>query len=261
MLRKRLIFILYYSKGYFMQSRNFNLQRVGDIVWLENNYNFIELSRYIDELIILKVSPDNDEELFYKSLRRLAQNIFIPISAGGGIRNLDHAKMLFNNGADKLVLNSPLYTDYDLIDKIIKIYGSQSIIASIDYKMQNQNKKSVFIENGEKKIDYSLKEYLDIVIQNNVGEILLNSIDRDGTGFGLDIDNISNDISNLKVPIIISGGAGNETHLESALKNNNISAVATGNLFNFIGDGLINARLHLEKNGINLAIWDRIIKV
>jgi imidazole glycerol-phosphate synthase subunit HisF len=253
MLRKRIIFTLIYSDGFFMLSRNFRLQKVGDLSWLERNYKFQEIAFSIDELIILD-STKNKKSInaFSNTIKELVKDIFIPLSAGGGIRSLDDAQLLFNSGADKIVLNSILTQDSNLVTELVNKYGSQSIVASVDYK-KNGNVYDVFINNGENLINMALEEYLDYLQNLKVGEIYLNSIDKDGTGFGYDFEVINLLNSDLSIPVIIAGGAGNENHFLEGLKNDNISAVATANLYNFMGDSLPNARMKLLNQNINIA--------
>jgi cyclase len=251
MLRKRLIFTLIYSDGFFMQSRNFRLQKVGDINWLEKNFKFKELAFSLDELIVLNASKDNNDILNFSSvLEKLAEDVFIPISAGGGIRSMSDAEVLFKNGADKIVLNTIIYRNKDLVSSLIAKYGSQSIVASIDYSGDD-----IFVNNGTQKIDCTLQEYIKIIDELGVGEVYLNSIENDGTGFGYDLKTAKEVASNISIPLIIAGGAGNGKHLFSGLKVDNIDAVATANLFNFIGNGLPKAREMIILNNGNLAIW------
>lgn len=255
MLRKRIIFSLIYEDGKFNQSRNFRLQKVGDINWLERNYRFKDIAFSLDELIVLNASKEEkDVEEFSNILERLVDGVFIPIAAGGGVRSINDAKLLFNSGADKLVLNSLLYTTPNIVRQIVQQYGSQSVIASIDYKTIGGD-NLVFINDGMQKIDMALDKYIEYVQNLGVGELYLNSIERDGTGFGYDIDAI-NKVSNVvTAPLIIAGGAGHEKHLISGLENDNINAVATANLFNFIGSGLPKARKLIIEKGINIAEW------
>jgi imidazole glycerol-phosphate synthase subunit HisF len=255
MLRKRIIFTLIYDNGFFNQSRNFRLQKVGNITWLERNYKFQDIAFSLDELIVLNASKnDKNIEEFAKILNNLVDDVFIPIAAGGGVRTLEDAKVLFDNGADKIVLNTILFTDTTLVKELISQYGSQSIIASIDYKKIN-DKNKVYIENGNEELEIGLDEYIKYIETLNVGEIYLNSIDRDGTGFGYDFETINTISKDLKIPMIIAGGAGNEKHLSDGLKIDQVNAVATANLFNFIGDGLPKARIKILEEGINIAKW------
>jgi cyclase len=255
LLRKRIIFTLIYESGFFNQSRNFRLQKVGNLNWLKRNYNFKELAFSLDELIVVNASKDKKKiEEFAKILEGIVEDVFIPIAAGGGIRDIDDAKLLFNSGADKLILNSLLYTRPDLVKNLVQQYGSQSLVASIDYRKLNGN-IAVFINDGTKKIDMNIEDYLKYVENLDIGEIYLNSIDRDGTGFGYDFDTIDNHTNQLKKPLIIAGGAGNADHLIQGLKREKVDAVATANLFNFIGDGLVNAREEIISKNLNIAKW------
>ena len=255
MLRKRIIFTLIYSDGFFMQSRNFRLQKVGDINWLEKNYKFQNIAFSLDELIVLNASKETKSIIeFASTITKLVNDVFIPVAAGGGIRCIEDAELLFNSGADKIVLNSVLLENPELVRSIVKKFGSQSIVASIDYK-KNANSIDVYINDGITKIDMNLNAYLDYLDNLQVGEIYLNSIDQDGTGFGYDFETIMFVESKIKQPLIISGGAGNESHLIKGLKIKNVSAVATANLFNFMGDGLPKARIEIIKSGENIANW------
>ena len=249
MLRKRLIFGLIYSDGFFTQSRNFRLQKVGDLKWLERNYKFHDISFSLDELFIVDASrSERDQNKFAETLRSIANNVFIPITAGGGINCMGDADILFDNGADKVVLNTSLIKCPKLLKSITDKYGVQSVIASIDYKILN-GEQVVFISNASEKIAYSLTEYIKYIESIGVGEILINSIDKDGTGFGYDMETSHEIEQDVKIPILIMGGAGNKTHLKDGLESKNISGVVTANLFNFIGESLPDARSYLiEKN-------------
>jgi cyclase len=192
---------------------------------------------------------------FSKTLEKIVEDVFIPISAGGGIRSIEDAELLFNSGADKIVINTILVEDNDLVTRLVKKFGSQSIVASVDYRSDG-----VYINNGTVKIDKNLKEYLEDIELLGVGEIYLNSIDKDGTGFGYDLSTIENIIMRIKSPLIIAGGAGNEMHLAQGLNMDYVNAVATANLFNFIGDSLKKSRESLLRSGQKLAFWDDRIK-
>ncbi|MCX7121843.1 MAG: HisA/HisF-related TIM barrel protein [Gammaproteobacteria bacterium] len=248
-----------YEDGFFTQSRNFRLQRVGDIQWLEKNYQFQKIAFSLDELVVLNASRSSKSfSEFSNIVSLLRKNIFIPVSVGGGIRKMEDAEILFKHGADKIVLNTVLFTNAELVKKLVCQYGSQSIIASVDYRKIN-DQLSVFIENGEKMINLSLRNYVDHISQLKIGELYLNSIDKDGTGFGYDIETINEIKKQIHIPFIIAGGAGNEGHLIEGLKTDSVSAVATANLFNFMGDGLLNARNKILELKVNLPSWIPIL--
>ena len=238
-----------------MQSRNFRLQRVGDLRWLERNYQFQRIAFTLDELIVINATRgEKSIQTFAAMISELVNEVFIPLTAGGGIRTMQDAELLFNNGADKILVNSILIEDPGLVKDLVQRYGSQSLVASIDYKVID-GEFIVFIKDGTNRIDMTLFEYIDQLHSLDVGEIYLNSIERDGTGFGYDFDTIRILEKEIKIPLIIAGGAGNETHLLDGLRLNGVSAVATANLFNFIGDGLPNARKKILQKGLNISNW------
>jgi len=255
MLRQRIIFSLIYDRGSFTQSRNFRLQKVGDINWLEKNYQFQKISFSLDELIVLDASRGGkDAAGFAAAVSRLVEDVFIPVAAGGGIRRAEDAARLFNSGADKIVLNSALHENPALVRELAATYGAQSIVASIDYKVLD-GKPAVYINDGSRKLETPLSDYIGYVQGLDVGEIYLNSIDKDGTGFGYDLPVIAKAAAGVRLPLIIAGGAGNESHLIEGLRLPNVSAVATANLFNFVGDGLPKARRRIVAAGENVADW------
>ena len=255
MLRKRIIFTLIYSQNQFTQSRNFRLQKVGNIDWLKKHYQLQKTSFSLDELIVLNGTREqkniND---FANIISQLTDSVFIPVAAGGGIRSLEDAQLLFNSGADKIVLNSALCCDIHLVKSLLHKYGSQSIIASIDYRIHNKLHE-IYIADGSKKLDMTLINYIQHIENLGLGEVYLNSIDQDGTGFGYDFKTIEEIKDEIKIPLIIAGGAGNAKHLCDGLNIENVSAVATANLFNFIGNGFSNARREILDSGINIAPW------
>ena len=257
MLRKRIIFARIDSDGFFNQSRNFRLQRVGDLGWLERNYRFQEIALSLDELIVLNASRKGKGMVeFAGMISRLVDDVFVPLAAGGGIGCMEDAKVLFENGADKVVLNSALWERGDFVRELVGHYGTQSVVASVDYRRIDE-REVVFIRDGGEALEMGLEEYLSYVEELGVGEIYLNSIDRDGTGFGYDMETVGRvGEMGLGCPLIVAGGAGNEGHLIEGLRLPGVSAVATANLFNFVGDGLPVARRKIVASGENIANWD-----
>lgn len=256
MLKKRIIFTLLYSEGYFVLSRNFNLQKIGNYEWLMKNYNFDNIYKYIDELVVLNVSRDKNIKIFNNYcdiLKKISKTCFFPISGGGGVETSDMAKKIFNSGCEKIVLNSSFIQNKKLVEKIKYNYGAQSIICSIDIKNQ-ENKYNIFYSNGIKILKIKFQEYLKEISKFGVGEVMINSIDRDGTGHGLDNNILKLVPKNFNIPIIFTGGAGHGDHFIEALKDNRINAVATANLLNFLGNGLEISREKVEKK-INLPVW------
>ena len=256
MLKKRVIFTLLYDNGSFMLSRNFRLQKVGNLEWLKKNYNFSKLSFSIDELVLLDVTRTNqDHEKFLSHVRALSEVCFIPIAAGGGVRDIELAHRLVNNGADKIVINSLVGKDMDTIDNIVAELGSQCVLASVDVK-KVKNDYKVFTENGTVEQSYTVQEWLQKLAEVPVGEVYLNSIDRDGTGQGYQTELVEFIPDDFQLPIILSGGAGKYQHFINGLEDKKVDAVATAHLFNFIGNSLEDSRTALLNNGFNLAKWD-----
>ena len=241
-----------------MLSRNFRLQKVGDFKWLKKHYNFEKIASSIDELIILDVTREGrDINEFSSVVKDVIKNVFIPVACGGGIRTLDDAKLLLKSGADKIVVNTMLHSNKELINSLVKNYGSQFVVGSIDFQIENDVKK-VYINNGQLKIDQNLQDFLLEVEKLSIGEIYLNSIQKDGTGQGYDIKNLEDTLAKITTPIILAGGAGNYLHLIEGLKINSVDAVATANLFNFLGDALPKSRIKIINEKIDLAVFSSI---
>ena len=259
MLKKRLIFTLLYQNRNFYLSRNFRLQKIGDINWLKKNYNFTLLTRCVDEIILLDVSRDRQNlKDFINVIKSISENCFIPLSVGGKIDTLDKAKHYMDAGADKLVVNTSLL-NLRLIKSISKTFGEQCLIGALDYK--NLDKKIIiYTKNGMNPLNIEIDSVIKKINEMPVGEIILNSMDRDGTGFGFDYEILKHINIKFKKPVIFSGGAGNYIHLLEAFKNRKIDSIATANLLNFVGNGLQDARDQVTKNGISLAKWQNFKK-
>lgn len=256
MPRKRLIFTLLHDNGNFMLSRNFRLQRVGNATWLEKNYNFAEIAFAIDELIVLDVSRGTrDFSAFCACLERVTRGCFAPIAAGGGIRDVQQAKELLRSGADKIVVNSTLHQDEALIHRLAEDFGRQCVVASADLKRETSGEFRVWMENGSKAVEGSASEVLARIERLPIGELYLNSIDRDGTGRGYDLPMLDLLPPELPVPVILAGGAGNHLHIAEGLQVPEVDAVATAHLLNFVGNGLENARNRLTEMKFDLATW------
>jgi cyclase len=251
-LKKRLIFILFYMDGYFYLSRNFVLQKVGDASWLIDKFKFTKIGDYVDELVIYDVSRTRDVSSDSLSLELscsvLMSQLFVPLTIGGGIATIDDAQRYFEIGADKIAINTAL-TNGQLISDCVTTFGSQAVVASVDVK-RSDDSVIAYTHNGQVK-HAKLREYLDYIVSLNVGEICINSIDQDGTGMGFDLALLSH-FPRIPVPVILTGGAGKPEHFVEALSHTSIAAVATGNLFNFIGNGFQLAREKLSEELTNV---------
>ena len=264
MIKKRIIFALLYQDGYFYLSRNFKLQKVGNLDWLINNFGFGVTANHIDELIslLVKKEPSNkDKKLFFKDINELRKKIFIPITLGGGIRSLRDAVEYFNNGADKVLLNTAIYND-NPTKEISDVYGDQSISIMLDYQRSDSNDNKIYINCGT-EYKMSLSNFFNNIEKKiNYGEIILNSIEDDGTGNGLNLEILKKIPKNFKnKPVLLMGGAGKPEHIYQGLKNDNVSGIITANLFNFLGTGLESSRKMSIQNKINLANFTSEIKL
>ena len=237
---KRIIFVLLHSHGHFMLSRNFRLQRVGDINWLLRNYEIRRVSQGIDELIILDVSaPESNRDLFYSDVARVVEECFIPVAVGGNLRTLQDIDECFAAGSDKIVLNRAFFEFPALCIDAATKYGSQAVIAGID--VADESFSTQLKINRHAVARDSLAEHVRAVSALGAGELLIQSIARDGTGSGVDLSLVQSSASG-STPLILMGGVGQPEHISQALLHEGVDAVATANLFNFIGSTLVEAR-------------------
>ena len=256
MLKNRLLFTLLYGDGVYNLSRNFNLQKVGDLSWFQENYDFESITNSVDELVILDVSRgDRDSDEFAKQIRTLSKICFMPIAAGGGVSSLRDAYEYFEAGADKIVLNTAFVSNHPLISELVRIFGSQSIVASIDFRVSINSVRMTYINNGAIPTGIPLEQAIRAADALSPGEIYLTSVSRDGTGNGYDLESLKIAASLCKIPVIASGGAGNYVHFRECLSSGYVKAVSTANLFNFICDGLSDARNLILQEGVDLAKW------
>lgn len=240
-----------------MLSRNFRLQKVGNLKWLQTNYNFSHISFSIDELVVLDVTRQKrDPAAFCDALKALSEGCFVPIAAGGGVRSIDQARSLLRSGADKVVVNSALYENNGFVSDLASEFGQQCVVASMDIKRTSGGDYRVVAECGSKTLEGDANDWIGRVARDSVGEIYLNSIDQDGTGQGYDFQMLDLLPADMPKPVILAGGVGNATHLAEGLADSRVDAVATAHLFNFVGDGLKQARQSLIAGGVDLPIWD-----
>ena len=253
--KKRIVFTLLYNSGNFALSRNFRLQNIGDYDWLQENYNFSNISFHIDELIILDVTRGEKNKVKFSQLvKNLSENIFVPLTVGGGIERVEDAKLFFDSGADKVSINKSLFNNSDLAKEISSVYGQQCLIASLDV-IKKDNVYFIKTNNGDNFVG-ELTEFLHREkVSINVGEFYINSINQDGTGNGLDLKLAELIYHNAEIPFIIAGGIGKIKDISDSLKCDYINAVSTAHLLNFIGDALERTRIVCNENQIKLAKW------
>jgi imidazole glycerol-phosphate synthase subunit HisF len=256
MLKKRLIFTLLVNRGVFQLSRNFSLQSVGTFDWLKKHYELMSISRSIDELVLLNVTKgDKQMDLFCESVSQLSTLCFTPIAAGGGIASMQDAYRLLDAGADKLVINSLLFSRPQLVEELAGTFGSQCVVTSLDYRRQN-GRLEVHADAAKQPTGMTLEAAAHLAESVGAGELYVTSVERDGTGQGYDVEALELVSGCCRLPVIASGGVGNFEHFVDGLRLSGVSGASTANIFNFMGDGLTKARGFIEENGIELAKWD-----
>jgi imidazole glycerol-phosphate synthase subunit HisF len=256
MLKKRLIFTLLLAKGLFQLSRNFSLQSVGTFDWLRKHYHFLSISRSVDELVLLNVTRgDKQMAAFCDGIAQLSTASFMPIAAGGGIASMDDAYRLLDAGADKLVVNGALFSAPRLVEELARTFGKQCVVASLDYR-GNGESAQVYFQEGRTAAGLTLAAAIRRAEELGAGELYLTSIERDGTGQGYDIATLEWACGLCRLPVIASGGVGNFEHLLQGLQVANVTAASTANIFNFMSDGLTQARDFIERGGLPLARWE-----
>lgn len=253
MLKKRLIFGLLWDQGSFCLSRNFRLQHVGDLRWLTQHYNFGTIAASTDELALLDVSRGQRQtEAFLEVVGDLATSFHMPLSVGGGILTAAHAHQALRAGADKLIVNSGLTTAPEAVAEMLASLGTQCIVGSVDVRKVD-GRFHAFTRDGTDDVGY-LDEYLNAHVTPYVGEILLNNIDLDGTGRGIDFAVLDQVPDRVEQQVVLMGGVGRPDHVSQALAHQSVDAIATANLLNFIGTGLGEARQECESLGIPLPV-------
>ena len=232
MLKTRVIPTLLLKQGGLYKGRSFkNHSYVGDPLNAIRIFN----EKEVDELILLDIeaTPKNREPNF-EALKDFASEAFMPMAYGGGIKSVTHMERIFEIGFEKVVINSAYIKNPELIQQAASVYGSQSIVISIDTHIGFLGKRHVYINSGKARIKVDPIKIVSQAIRDGVGEVMLTSIDRDGTMSGFDLPMIERVASNCSVPLIASGGAGSLADFKSA-KKAGADAVAAGAFFVYNG--------------------------
>ncbi len=185
----------------------------------------------VDELILLDIeATPKHREPDYKLLLEIANECFMPLTYGGGIKTFEQAQKIFSIGIEKIAINTSAYSHPELITQIAKVYGSQAVIGVIDVKKNFFGKYQIMSNAGTNRHKENLHDWVKHLEELGVGEILVTSIDREGTWSGLDIELVKEVTSASRVPVIAHGGAGTVDHLIDAVKKGGASAVAMGSM-------------------------------
>ncbi len=208
----------------------------------------------VDELLFLDISSNTtNHKILFETIQKAAEEVFMPFCAGGGIRSIEDIRGMLLAGADKVSINTAAVENPSLIDRGAELFGSQCIVVSIDYR-RNGERHEVFTHGGTKATGLDLISHVKNMVQRGAGEILLTSIDRDGTMQGYDLATLKEVCETVDVPVIASGGAGTLQHLSDAIHEAKASAVAVGSLFHFTDQSPIKARSFLQGAGIEVRV-------
>ena len=174
---------------------------------------------------------------------------------------MEDARRLLLSGADKIVVNTPLFDNTDLVRKLVNEFGQQCIVGSVDMKRGDDSIYQIFTESGSRVVLGCNLRGFDWLRDQLVGELYLNSINQDGTGQGYDFGILDQLPSDCNIPVILAGGVGNRGHFVDGFDDPRVDAVATAHLFNFVGDGLKRVREKMLEEGKMLALWPSLEKL
>lgn len=208
---------------------------IGDPINTVRIFNELE----VDELVFLDITATKENRSpNLNILKEIANECFMPLAYGGGIKTVEDVKNILSIGLEKVVINSHAIADPGLITKIADAFGSQSIIASIDIKKNFWGKYEVLGTSGTKKTKLNYVEWAQELERLGAGELLITSIDREGTWKGYDVDLVRKITDSVNLPVIANGGAGNIDHIGQVVKQGNASAVALGSMVVYQGQDL-----------------------
>ena len=228
MLKTRIIPALLLKNESLVKTVKFkNSSYIGDPINTVRIFNELE----VDELTFLDIKATNEHrEPNYKILAEIANECFMPLAYGGGIKSLEQAKKIFSIGFEKIVLNSSPVLNINIISEIASYFGNQAIIGSIDVKKTLWGRYEVVSHSGARKTKMDPVGWAVNLENAGVGEILLTSIDREGTWSGFDIELVKKVTDAVSIPVIAHGGAGTIDHIGEVVKQGNASAVALGSM-------------------------------
>ena len=251
MLKNRIIPCLDVKNGRVVKGINFiDLKDAGDPVEQAKIYS----ESGADEICFLDITASNENrETIFNVIKKTSKNCFVPLTVGGGVRNLNDINKLLVSGADKVSINTAAVQNPEMIIESSKKFGSQCIVVAIDAK-KNGNKWEVFTHGGRNNTGLDVIEFAKKMEDCGAGELLITSMDRDGTKKGYDINLISKIEKSVNLPIIASGGAGNLQHLVEGIREGGASAVLAASIFHYGTFTIKEAKDYLYKNEIPVRI-------
>lgn len=234
MLKKRVIPILQINNDELVKSKTFCKHKyIGDPINAVRIFN----QKEVDEIIIVDVfrSLKKSDDLNYNIIRDLADECRMPFSYGGGIKNIDQVKKLFQLGIEKIILGSGVIDNFKLIEDIAKNFGSQSVLISVDINKNFFNKKKIYNWVRKKNINYNIKEYISKCISSGAGELIINCVYKEGTLSGFDFSILDLIDPNIDIPVIVNGGTNSTNQINEVLRNSKVDGIAVGAFFVFYG--------------------------
>jgi cyclase len=248
MVLKRVIPCLDVDRGRVVKGTNFvDIRDAGDPVELAERYD----AEGADELVFLDITASHERrETIVELARRTADNVFIPFTIGGGIRSVDDAQAVLDAGADKVSVNSAALARPELIGELAEVFGAQCVVVAIDAKRRDNGDWDVYVNGGRDATGREAVEWAREATERGAGEVLLTSMDRDGTTDGYDIELTRAIADAVAVPVIASGGAGELGHLSEAITAGGADAVLCASIFHYGTYRVRDAKQHLRDAGV-----------
>ncbi len=248
MLAKRIIPCLDVNKGRVVKGVNFvNLIDAGDPVEIAKAYD----EAGADELVFLDITASaEDRNIILDVVKHTAETVFMPLTVGGGVRSLDDIRKLLESGADKVSINTSAVKNPSLVKDAAVRFGSSTIVVAIDAKKVGENKWEVYIRGGRTPTGLDAVEWARQVEDLGAGEILLTSMDKDGTKSGYDIELTRAINEAVSIPVIASGGAGKKEHFLEAFVEGKADAALAASLFHFKELTISDVKEYLKENGV-----------
>lgn len=252
MLTKRIIPCLDVKDGRVVKGVKFlNLRDAGDPVEVAQFYD----KEKADEIVFLDITASFEKRnIMLDVVKRTAETVFMPLTVGGGIRNLEDIRQLLKAGADKVSINTAAVKDAKLVKKSSEKFGSQCIVVAIDAKKGSKSKWEVYINGGRTPTGIDAIEWGKTVEKMGAGEILLTSMDMDGTKDGYDIELTKRFSESLSIPIIASGGAGNLEHIYEAFTKGKADAALAASIFHYKEYSIKEVKEYLKKRKVSVRI-------
>ena len=247
MVLKRVIPCLDVDRGRVVKGTSFvGLRDAGDPVELAARYD----AEGADELVFLDITASHERrETIVELARRTADNVFIPFTIGGGIRSTEDAQAVLDAGADKVSVNTAALARPELIGELAEVFGAQCVVVAIDAKRGSEG-WGVYVNGGRNPVDRQAVEWAREVAERGAGEIMLTSMDRDGTTEGYELELTRAVADAVGIPVIASGGAGELGHLSAAIAEGRADAVLCASIFHYGTYRVRDAKRHLRDAGI-----------